>query len=206
MIPKGSVPAAMDILSENSPAKGSRWKRAMKFKVIFSLALLFAPGLGTLARAAEPEVILAPGEYATLQQGDDGRWSLVEKGSASDVAKSTMEQVPAGYGPTNQVRAVKGPMIPKNAARFTLTPWGPTQGAPGMMLVVSNGYEKRLTYRAALRRNQGNPANPTTICPILPHTLSLENWPYAFAAIETSDLELRRGDERQSDSVDENGP
>lgn len=61
-------------------------------------------------------------------------------------------------------------------------------GAPGMMLVVENGYGRALAYHAAMITMQD--VKPTDVCQVGPKLSSYENWPQAFPILDLSGFQL----------------
>lgn len=61
-------------------------------------------------------------------------------------------------------------------ARFTTVP-----GTDHSLLVIENGYDRALVYKAVMFRNG---AHPTDVCLVMPGKVGLEHWPYPIDAIE----------------------
>jgi hypothetical protein len=57
----------------------------------------------------------------------------------------------------------------------------------GSFLMIRNNFDRPLRYRAVLKA-PNRPAQPTTVCPVRPHLLALEHWPYPLEAIAFGDF------------------
>jgi hypothetical protein len=62
-------------------------------------------------------------------------------------------------------------------------------GEDDMMLVVENGYGRRLDYRALMTTTNGR-AHVTGVCEVPSGLLSFEHWPHAIVSIELTDFRL----------------
>ncbi|MBC6982279.1 hypothetical protein [Caulobacter sp. 17J80-11] len=62
-------------------------------------------------------------------------------------------------------------------------------GKDDMLLVVENGYGRRLDYRALMTTTEGR-AHVTSVCEVPAGLLSFEHWPHAIVTLELTDFRL----------------
>jgi hypothetical protein len=67
---------------------------------------------------------------------------------------------------------------------FTLVQFPEGQSA----LVVKNGYDRALIYRARIHR--GKRRTSATVCLVIPRKRGIEHWPYRIDAVEISEMRL----------------
>ncbi len=63
--------------------------------------------------------------------------------------------------------------------------FGQLDNSPQSLLSVSNGYDRALSYKAAIPDRSGR-LTPTTVCPVLAHGGAIEGWPNPEVTIELS--------------------
>lgn len=169
--------------------------------------LAAATGLALLlAGAAAPEtalntatLTLAPGETATVTIDDGGAAhasGAIPAAALSDFeaavgrnfnvgvyAKDTGQNSAAGY---------ESPDLPKPAASAPgiarLTFVRLAEGRESL-LVVANGYDQALAYRAAITVH--GQTQPTEVCLVVPAKHGFEHWPYAIDRIQLSQFRLQ---------------
>lgn len=78
---------------------------------------------------------------------------------------------------------VPAPVTP-GEVNFTLVQFPQGQSA----LVVKNGYDRALVYRARLHR--GKRRSSATVCLVIPGKRGIEHWPFRIDAIEISEMRL----------------
>lgn len=160
-------------------------------KWLAALLLIAAPAV-----AQAQTVTIARGEAVTLTQDDGGVWGVDRKAApdatpdeASTAAKFVRGDMNDAVGPN--VKPIPAdpnappPMPQKGKLRlhFVKTP-----GADQSMLVIENGYDRGMVYRATIR--VGDRSGPTDVCLVMPGRLGYEHWPYAIDALVLSDIRL----------------
>lgn len=136
---------------------------------------------------------LEPGVYLTVEQSAPDGWRIVEHGPAGAAEASSMERfTTAPKGAMGTPRPGGAGLVggPKDALRFIFE-----RRDGGMFLTVSNGYDKRLIYEAAIQQSPGSRPARTSICPVLPHQLTIETWPYEISLITLGRFQLVEDDQ-----------
>ena len=89
-------------------------------------------------------------------------------------------------GPVGKPMYGATPPVTPNLVRVRFTP---VAGAkPGSLLVIANGYDRALVWRAfILVRGK---TKPTDVCIVLPGRHGVEHWPYPIEAIGLADMRL----------------
>ena len=125
---------------------------------------------------------LVPGEQVVIRLGHAGEPAMV--------------LVHAGHAPA---AGAQSPPVDKDTLRLTFKQMplqtalgGPAPGAPGMLLTVENGYDRVLSYHAAMITMKD--VRPTDVCQVGPKLVSFENWPEAFPILDLSGFQLTDGD------------
>jgi hypothetical protein len=152
------------------------------------------------AEALGPSIAIERGESLTLKLPDAGGGEPVVVGreSAPPGLASQMEEanwrmvLDQGHGsgshdfkPT-RLDLPKQPKIEPNLVRLTMKP-GPKGNDTSLM--VENGYPRMLRYRAVMSRD-GKPAEPTSVCEVMPGIVSFEYWSYPLDRLELGRFEL----------------
>lgn len=140
-----------------------------------------------------PAVALIPGESATIQIDEGGRAGAPTRGQA--------QWEPFDIVAARQMAGITPPSVPETQARALDSPGGvsPRPIPPGeirirflmiadrhALLVVENGQDRALTYRARMTSN--GQSRPTDVCVVLPRLPSYEHWPHRIERIELSDF------------------
>ncbi len=156
--------------------------------VMAALGLLAGP-----ARAADT-VSLRPGEAITILIDDGGRVS-VEKGGAArtmtdedkGMVRDLLVNHPDAFGPRAAIvtaeQALPAPPVTRGEVRFSFLGLGNDR-----LLIVENGYERGLRYRAVMHR--GDRSAPTDVCVVVPRRRSYEHWPHPIDRIDLSAMAL----------------
>jgi hypothetical protein len=117
---------------------------------------------------------LSPGTYAILVELPGGVWSIVEAGTEAAMARSK----PAGLDPH----------APANTVQLVFHE--DSKSGLGAMLFVSNGYDRRLVYKAKIERLSDHAWASTSVCPVLPKMSAIENWPHHIDQLDLVDIRL----------------
>ncbi|MFZ3006096.1 MAG: hypothetical protein WA047_07965 [Phenylobacterium sp.] len=177
---------------------------------LLNLLAILASGL-----AAPPDrgpwLAIRSGEFVTAEIHPDGGWRVLDRGPAepeNKVDKFFVGQVtgevasgPKGETPPvetddlifltdKDIEEAKGetpPAATANVVRFDLKPLA---AGKGMLLVVTNGYQKRLSYRGYLWRQPANRMEATSVCAVLGSRHGYEHWPYPFAELDVGGFQL----------------
>ena len=120
----------------------------------------------------ESHIGLVPGEQVVVRLGHAGEPAMV--------------LVHADHAPDAKAQP---PAVEADTIRLSFKQMS---GAPGMMLVVENGYGRVLAYHAAMVTLQD--VRPTDVCQVGPKLSSYENWPEAFPILDLSGFQLIDGD------------
>jgi hypothetical protein len=137
---------------------------------------------------------LAPGDSVVMQASDVG-FSVVERShsavSLSDFERALTDRTrdnPAAMGEntlaaSGDALAASQPIDP-NRIKLRLLIIPPHDS----VLVVDNGYDHALSYRAIIWVN--DQAGPTDVCWVLPGHHGYEHWPYLIDRVELLDLKF----------------
>lgn len=60
----------------------------------------------------------------------------------------------------------------------------------GMMLKITNPFDKKLTYKALIGPTKSGKFVETSLIPVKPNLMSIETWPYVFSSIILYDFKL----------------
>lgn len=71
------------------------------------------------------------------------------------------------------------PALAPDRVRFTMTV---LQGSTDALLLIDNGYGRRLTYRAVMFLPNGR-SMPTDVCQVMASKVGIEHWPYPIASL-----------------------
>ena len=162
----------------------------------------FAPLLGALLVAApataqegRPTVSLQPGDAATVRLGPRGGEGSVERNAARwtaydlAVARHMVGQ-PIPEAPVETAQALPAENMPAP------TPIAPNQirlrfhavADRHTVLVIENGYDRAIVYRARMRREGRDQA--TDVCLVMPGRRSFEHWPHMMDRLDLSDFRV----------------
>lgn len=144
-----------------------------------------------------PAVALVAGDALSIAIDAQARVTGREQGRAPSQLEGRVmdlfeaENAPAAMGPnTADITAVdieREPIAPgRLSARFFVRP------GKGSLLVLANGYDKAVAYRA--RITVKGKATATDVCTVLPGKRQFESWPYAIEKIEMSSVVLESWD------------
>jgi len=165
-------------------------------KVLAIAAFAALAACASTPAAAPSGVSLAPGEGVTVEFDPAGGPRIVARtdrpASLSDRERDMLGGVrdnPAAMG-ANSVRVagdgyVASQPVTHNRIEFRLLVVPPHD----TVLMIDNGYEQGLIYRAAILVNDRS--TPTDVCLVMPSRHGVEHWPYLIDHIELSDLTLR---------------
>lgn len=172
-------------------------------KLLIALAIL--AGLSSAAWALDDVVFLGlePGAKFVVRVDDTGKVAVSPDGAArlSDLDRNILGAFAEYYDDPEKLPEASGP----NAALFRAEDAGPQpiergvvrisffrmtgrNGLPETLLVLENGYERALRYRARMVR--GERAQPTDVCTVLPGLRGYEHWPYSIDRIDLSEFAL----------------
>ncbi|THD36138.1 MAG: hypothetical protein E7773_09425 [Sphingomonas sp.] len=140
------------------------------------------------------------GEAVTFTIDEDGKAAprVVDRKPATDMTefeKATSAKFVSGAfdnatgnNPQPMTDAQMGMVSPKAAPNTVDLHFVRTAGKDASLLVVINGYDRGMIYRATMRR--GDKAEPTDVCLVMPGKIGNEYWPYPLDSIELSDIRL----------------
>ena len=153
-------------------------------------------------QAVAQSVVLRPGEKVIVRIRD-GQAIVQQRGPAAPMTKYDLytawraetQEVPPGVKmvPPQFITDGEGPPEPLKPIlgqvelTFRQVP-GVKGPASQTALMIANGYNLKLRYRAVIRRNNRSVA--TDVCEILPTLRGIEHWPYMLDEIEISDIGL----------------
>jgi hypothetical protein len=173
--------------------------------MIRKLLTLFAlvVGLSTAAWAADDAVSLEPGGRFVVRLDDAGAVSVEPAGSASlpNLDQNVLVQLSQAYLDPEKLAQSSGDNaavfrsegvtpdpIAGGQVRVSLFKLTRRDGAVETLLVLENGYNQALRYRARMRSD--GRSRPTDVCTVLPRLRGYEHWPHAIERIELSEFEL----------------
>lgn len=158
--------------------------------------MLAAVSFSVASPALAQGITLARGEEAVLE---------IDTGGIADAARGPASLTPFEVAVGRQFSGQKPPEAPvaegipihngdglpdapvpdpgKLRFRFFQVP-----GTDHSMLIVHNGYDQALVYRARITANGRTAA--TDVCLVMPGKSGVEHWPYAISTIEVSAFEL----------------
>jgi hypothetical protein len=157
-----------------------------------------------LAGAAPPPpaaiVTLAPGQAVNINVAEDsGAVTLDSRGPAalSDFDRGAIRHLTesgnyeAATGPTGvpvTAREAGQPEPAPPAAHLIRIMFAQIADGRQTVLILENGYDRGLVYRARIRANGREQA--TDVCLVMPARRGYEHWPYPIDRIELSDFRL----------------
>jgi hypothetical protein len=147
------------------------------------------------AHEPSPAIRVAMGEAVTVEISNTGE---AVAGRRAQGGLSTAEAVSlrrlwtqdgrytgARYGVTAGKDGIPIPApVTPGEVHLTLVQFPKGQSA----LVVKNGYDRALVYRARLHR--GNRRSSATVCLVIPGKRGIEHWPFRIDAVEISEMRL----------------
>ncbi|WP_421932643.1 hypothetical protein [Phenylobacterium sp.] len=152
---------------------------------LLNLLAILASGLAGPPPDRGPWLAIRPAEFVTVEIHPDGGWRVLDRGPA-EPADDRAEQAMSGLlGGAPTPPKAELPTARPDTVRFVLKPT-----ARGMMLLVSNGYGRRLEYRGVLRRQAEGRPEPSSVCPVLGRLQGIEDWPYPFAELDVGAFQL----------------
>ncbi|HEX8655632.1 MAG TPA: hypothetical protein VF693_10465 [Allosphingosinicella sp.] len=168
--------------------------------ILPSLAIVSALSLAPPAAAERQSatVTLEAGESVVVTLDDGGRPHETARGAAPRLSRFEAAAVwnltrgvyGEAVGPES-ARIVAGedgvpvaPAIAPGAVRIKLVSLGPDS----TLLVLENGYDRGLSYRATIAAP--GEAVATDVCQVMPRRFSLEHWPYRITRLELSGFRL----------------
>jgi hypothetical protein len=148
--------------------------------------------------AAQGGFLLAPGESVTVTAigptpvGARGT-AVITPFEAAVVRQFEANMFPDAIGPNSATVHGEGLPTPEPIAPNALAvKFVSVGGGRATMLVLENGYDKAVAYRA--RITVKGKAAPTDVCTVLPGKRGFENWPYAIEKIELTGFALESWD------------
>ncbi len=169
------------------------------FPLAAALAAVAAPAL---AQDRRP-IALAPDEAITIRLDENGATLAREEAGRAEWRSHDVAVARHMSGLTPPKAPVQASAMPDDPS---VPPEDPVQ--PGrlrlrflsiagqhMMLVLENGYDRGIVYRARMTRDGNQTA--TDVCLVMPMRYSYEHWPHTIERIELSDIRFvpwREGD------------
>lgn len=172
--------------------------RAFKIGLValgFAASALAQPG-GTIRLAPEETVTIqldpADNQVETVERGR-AQWSPLFLAAARQLAGQPIPDKPV---PTaSPMPPVDGLAAPPPVAKGTLRLHLLAIAGQHGLLVVENGYDRALVYRARLTEHRKTRA--TDVCLVMPGTRSFEHWPHTIERLELRDFRLVDWDEEK---------
>jgi len=153
------------------------------------------------AQAQAQSVTIARGEAVTLALDEaDGKTTPreIDRKPAPDASVfETAVSAKFGGGALNNATGANGQPLtdaqigaasPKAAPNTIALHFLRTPGKDQSLLVIANGYDRGMVYRATMRVK--GQAQATDVCVVMPGKVGLEHWPYAIDALALSDFRL----------------
>lgn len=163
------------------------------------------------AFAAAFAVVAAPSPAQEIALAPEEAVILRLEGDAAPAERGRAEWTPHDIAVARHLAGLTPPEAPAASASPVpggLSPSAPAPIRPGAvrlrfmsiagrhsMLIVENGYDRALVYRARMTR--GGETLPTDVCLVTPRQRGFEHWPHPIERIQLSDLRLvawRQGD------------
>lgn len=140
---------------------------------------LFVGESVVLALAADGQVVVEShspaSEVITDELLQHGAAVVAEAGQAAlDGAVPASGPRPLGAGPVDRLRI-----------SFSQVP-----GSDETILLVENGYGRRIDYRAIMQVPGAPGPQATTACQVLPNLMGIEHWPHAIGVITLSNFHV----------------
>jgi len=109
---------------------------------------------------------------------------IVEDDTIMVFAGETLN-IEADIGPAGPVNlhAVEAIVHPERTITLDFSQYRELKDGTGMNLVVHNPFDKALRYRIEMGPVGSRRLIPTSACPVLPHIVGVENWPYPIVQI-----------------------
>jgi hypothetical protein len=170
-------------------------------KLLIALALMLAPGspgwadeegfLGDVQLVAlQPNlrIVLRIGEAGEVSFAPDGAtdMSAVDKDTLQDPAK--LAEATGANSVVIPSKGVDAPPLAGDEIRISMFAVTEPDGSPGTLLVLENGYDRALRYRANMVR--GHSSQPTDVCTVLPRLRGYEHWPYRIDRLDLTGFAL----------------
>ena len=177
-------------------------------KLLIALALMLAPG--SPAWAEENGLLgdvylvgLQPNLRIVLRIDAAGEGSFDPDGATemSAIDKDALQTMGVMYDDPAKLAEATGAnsvVIPSNgvdapplaADEIRLSMFSVTErdGSPGTLLVLENGYDRALRYRASIVR--GRDSEPTDVCTVRPRLRGYEHWPYRIDRLDLTGFAL----------------
>ena len=158
------------------------------FGLLLGALLIATP---VTAQEGRPTVSLQPGDAATVRLGPGGDEGAVERNAARwtphdlAVARHLVGQ-PIPDAPVETAAPIPGENMPPP------TPIAPNQirlsfhaiADRHTLLVIENGYDRAIVYRARMRREGREQA--TDVCLVMPGRRGYEHWPHMMERLDLS--------------------
>jgi hypothetical protein len=173
--------------------------------MIRKLLALFAlvVGLSTAAWAADGAVSLEPGGRFVVRIDEAGAVAVEPDGAASlsSLDQNVLQQLAQAYLDPEKLAQSSGANaamfrsedvtpdpIAGDQVRISLFRLTRRDGVVETLLVLENGYDQALRYRA--RMTSEGRGRPTDVCTVLPRLRGYEHWPQAIERLDLRDFAL----------------
>jgi hypothetical protein len=166
----------------------------------FYTYLLFDPAQPTNVQIGGPAASEESGQKVTIHRGETvtvrmvgdrqfltGGRDPVAAGVSSQLEESFLSMQAAGAKTVlpKRLDLPKEPPVLANVVQLTMKA-GATAGQT--LLIVENGYDRPLRYRARIVRASGT--EPTSVCEVAPHKIVFEYWSEKLETLDLSEFEL----------------
>lgn len=153
-----------------------------------SVAQPFQPS--SLSSTSAKPLVLKPGEATfVVIEGDGQTWSTV--GQVEAVLPGAIERTAAALQSTPEAQTqetlTQAPGLYAQPDHVKLS-FAHFADRAGVILLVENGYRRRLAYKAVMHR--GARSAPTSVCSVAPGIVGVESWGDDLDAIELGSFTL----------------
>jgi hypothetical protein len=164
------------------------------FRILLAGMAVAVSFAGTAAAQQIPTVTLSPGEAVTVRFDDGGRagpperstasWTPVDVFAAQHMSGQRPPEAPVSTATGMQTsQDIEPPPIPPSEVRMRFF----SIAGRHALLVVENGRDMALTYRARMTTSDGE-TKATDVCVVLPRYPSYEHWPHTVERLELSNF------------------
>jgi hypothetical protein len=157
-----------------------------------------APGKVSLRPGEQTIVLIDDGGRVTVAKGGPARMSEYDRAAVFELLRNHPDAVGsiAAIHTEDDGHLPPPPPVERGAVRISFLAVAATgKESESRLLLVENGYDRGLRYRAIISRSARN--EPTDVCVVIPERRGYEHWPYPIDRIELSGLtlfSLREGD------------
>ncbi|HYD25634.1 MAG TPA: hypothetical protein VEB68_12645 [Croceibacterium sp.] len=168
-------------------------------KLLIALAVLL--GLSSAAWAQFEDLrnaAIVPGGRMLVRFDEAGNVSFTPDGGArlAEIDQRALRELGIRYDDPEQLAQSSGPNaaiirssdgsgpppVERGLVRISLFAVTGRDGSPETLLVLENGYDQALRYRALMTRGRSN--QPTDVCIVLPRLRGYEHWPYRIDRLD----------------------